>query len=235
MNIISIAKIAIGVSGAIFGVYASTKSTDESEKDLIIEDLANRYNELVEKINNGEIFDEDLEDMGYDDEDDEDDEDDDEYKIIYEDEDDNEELAYYPGKYVHTIQNTQNTLSNSYSDLEKFYNERNEEIPTVDENVLTNINACVGMLGTAYQLGYMEGLVYYKKQLETDTKILAKLKHIENQNMVELMRDIKTILEMTSDFMNHMLSDESDNDNEDENTEVDGIDNFVVPVHHKGD
>ena len=245
MNIVSLGKILIGVIGGGIGIYTSMKDADSDNKDLIIEDLANRYNELVDKINNGDLDDledVDFNDFDYDDDDDDDDEiddnededDEEEYTILYDEEDDNEELAYYPGKYVHTVQDIQTTLNKSYTDLEKYYREHDEEMPEIDDTTLTNINAYVGMLGTAYQLGYMDGLIYYKKKLEDDTKVLAKIKHIEDENMVTLMRDIKATLDMTCDFMNHMLVEEDDEEEED-SQEVDGIDNFVVPVHHKND
>lgn len=215
--------------GTGLGVYSMISDVKEEEtKDEIIEDLAARYNELVEAINEGTLDLDSLEDVDVEDEEDET-----EDSVSYDAPENNDDpkINYYPGNFLEDCVGAQNRVQNLYTDIENC----NDGYITFDEDaLLEEVSSSIAMLCTAYQLKYIEGISTYVTLLLSKIQDIRKISNYDSSvkaNKNSLVHDINVVVE-SADKLNKSL--QLNRDEERQKAEAfEAEDEFVVPVFHK--
>lgn len=220
------------VVGAVCGTYTAVK--ENTNKDDIIEDLSDRYNELVESINNGTLDTESMEDVDWNDdstESEEDDKDEVELRLGAEIPEDIPDLEYYPSKFIDECTGAQNRIQILYTDIE---NCNDGEIEFTEDQLLDQTNAEIAMICTAYQSAYSTGLALYFDALTARVKAIKKIRNYDSSiknNKAFLVKDIEIILDSAKKFNDRLQLNMEKQLGESSETESD--DDLTVPVYHK--
>lgn len=250
MSNFGLTKLCAGVIGAGIGIYSANRyncDNDYNDKDTIIEDIANKYNELVEKIANGTYDPDDLQDVDIPKEVEEEKEDGEAtesvYNVIAPEKEDLEEvidntlddvpeLKFYPKKFLKSTVEAQNVLSAAYAELEEMdmLNESTEDI--IDE--LQSISC---MLSTAYQVGYKKALKYFSSQFnklinrfDGNTRRLGLASTSFDTTRKEVIELCSDVVSMVMDFTSKL--EETQKKKESGTTEYDT--SFEIPIYKKG-
>ena len=218
----------VGIAAGVVSVIRDEK--EEVNKDEIIENLAEKYNELVESINNGTLDLDGLQDVEEPEEvEDEEDEkeSDDEYNELASDD---ANIEYYPRKFIGEYEAVNNRIQNLYTDIE---NCNDGEILFEEDELLEELNSAAAMLATAYQSRYINGISTYVGLIQSKIVDIRRISNYDSsvkRNKNSLIVEIGVLLESANKLNKCLQLNREQIKSEVESSDGD---NFIVPVHHK--
>lgn len=218
-------RVGAAMLGSVMGVIGIiTDNNNEQNKNDIIEDLAERYNDLVESINNGTLDLESLEDVDVDDTEETDEDEESAYEAP--ETDDEPDIEYYPNNFINNCSALQNRIQNLYTDIES----NNDYVSLEEDMLLTDLSGEVSMLCTAYQAKYSAGLKEYYELLLAKIPDIRRIRNYDSsvkENKRFLCAELEALI-TSAKKLNSKLHINIDNDDDTEDNE-----NMVAPVYHK--